>query len=485
MDILLICGIIGLVALALLVLLLAVGYVKAPPDKAYIISGLRKKNKILIGKAGFRIPFLERLDKVDLSLIPIDVKTASEVPTADYINIKVDANVNVKVGTTHEALSLAAVNFLNLKPSQISQIVREVLEGNLREIIGEMRLEEMVSNRLKFAEAVKANAEPDLAAMGLEIISFNVQNFIDANGVIENLGIDNVVRIQKNAAISRAQSERDIAIEKAKATMEANDAKAAAQEQIAERNAQLETKQAELKRSVDTQKAQANAAMEIEAENQRKLRDVASTNADIAKAERKAELKQKEIQLKEYELTAVVRKKADADKYAVEQAAEAQRITMQNKADADRYKAEREIEAETYATMKKAEAEAIAAIKQAEAMRAEADAKKYSALAEAEGIAAIGAAEAEAIQKKAEAQKLMGEASVLEMYLSVLPEIVKNAAAPLANVDKMTIYGDNGTTKVVGDVMTTTDQIMSGLSEATGFDIKSVLAGYLGAKVNQ
>jgi len=479
MDILLIYGIIGLVALALLVLLLAVGYVKAPPDKAFIISGLRKKNKILIGKAGFRIPFLERLDKVDLSLIPIDVKTASEVPTADYINIKIDANVNVKVSKSIEFLERAATNFLNLRPAQISVVVREVLEGNMREIVGQMRLEEMVSDRLKFAEMVKENAAPDLEAMGLEIVSFNVQNFVDANGVIENLGVDNVVRIQKNAAISRAQSERDIAIEKAKATMEANDAKAAAQEQIAERNAQLETKQAELKRSVDTQKAQANAAMEIEAENQRKLRDVASTNADIAKAERKAELKQKEIQLKEYELTAVVRKKADADKYAAEQAAEAQRITMQNKADADRYKAEREIEAETYATMKKAEAEAIAAIKQAEAMRAEADARKYSALAEAEGIAAIGAAEAEAIQKKAEAQKLMSNASIIEMTMSALPQIIASAATPLANVDKITLYGDGGNTKIIGDVMKSTNQVVEGIKEATGLDISKLINEYL------
>ena len=119
------------------------------------------------------------------------------MPTADYINIKVDAAVNVKISDTPDLLNLAAQNFLNRKVDYIASVAREVLEGNMREIVGKMELQEMVSDRQKFANLVKENAEPDLAAMGLDIVSFNVQNFVDDSAVIENLGVDNIVKIQK------------------------------------------------------------------------------------------------------------------------------------------------------------------------------------------------------------------------------------------------------------------------------------------------
>lgn len=442
------------------VILFFTGYVKAPSDRAFIISGLRKEPKILIGRAGVRIPFFERKDVLDLSLIPIDVKTSSEVPTADYINIRVDAAVNVKIGKERELLNRAAVNFLNLNTESIGRIAREVLEGNMREIVGQMKLEEMVSDRQKFAEMVKENAAPDLASMGLEIVSFNVQNFVDANGVIENLGVDNVVRIQKKAAISRAESERDITMAKSVAAKEANDAKVKAAEQIAESNAQLERKQAELKKEVDTQKARANAAMEIEAENQRQLKDVAATNADIAKAEREAELRQKEIELKEYELDALVRKQADADKYAAEKRAEADLIRRQKDAEAKAYEIEQ----------------------QAKAQKAKADADKYSAEMQAAGILAVGEAEAEAIRQKAEAQKQMEGASILEMYFNMLPKAIASAAAPLENVDKITLYGEGNSAKLAKDVMMTADQVISAVNETTGLDMSTIISSFMGAK---
>lgn len=203
---------IPLIVIVLLIVLLCVGYVKAPPDMAYIISGVKKKSKVVIGKASIRIPFFERLDKLNLRLIPIDVKTSNAVPTADYININVDATVNIKISNDPEKLRLAAENFLNKNTEYIAGVAREVLEGNVREIVGKMKLEEMVSDRQKFANLVKENAGPDLAAMGLDIISFNVQNFVDGNEVIENLGIDNIVKIKKSAAIARAESERDIKV---------------------------------------------------------------------------------------------------------------------------------------------------------------------------------------------------------------------------------------------------------------------------------
>lgn len=249
------------VVVVILVLFLATGYVKASPDTAFIISGLRKQPKVLIGKAGIKIPFLEKKDALNLQLIPIDVKTSSAVPTADYINIRVDAAVNVKISDDEQRLGLAAQNFLNQPTDYIKQVAREVPEGNMREIVGKMNLEEMVSDRQKFATLVKENSEPDLAAMGLDIVSFNVQNFVDENGVIENLGVDNIVKIQKNAAISRAESEKEIARAQAIAKKEANDAQVSSELEIANAIAKAQKEKAVVKAEADreSKEAQINA----------------------------------------------------------------------------------------------------------------------------------------------------------------------------------------------------------------------------------
>lgn len=250
---------IAVIAVVVIILaILASGYVKAPPDTAFIISGFQKGQRILIGKAGIKLPFFERLDKLSLKLVAIDVKTSDAVPTADYINIQVDAAVNIKVGDEPQKLQKASQNFLNRDSEYIAKVAREVLEGNMREIVGKMRLEEMVSDRQKFAELVKENAEPDLAAMGLDIISFNVQNFVDSNQVIENLGIDNIVKIKKSAAIARANSEKEIKIAQARANKEANDERVLAETEIAKKNNDLAIKSAELKKESDIKKAEAD-----------------------------------------------------------------------------------------------------------------------------------------------------------------------------------------------------------------------------------
>lgn len=464
------------------VVILASGYLKAPPDVAYVISGLRKKPRILVGQAGIKIPFFERVDKLALGAIQIDVKTSSSVPTAEYINVRVDSNVNVKVGQSDEMIKLACQNFLNMPRDEINRKVRDLLEGNVREIIGQMKLTDMVSDRKAFSEKVQENAVPDLARFGLELVSFNVQNFMDENGVIDNLGIDNVEQIRKKAAIAKSDAQREIAIAEAENAKTSNDAKVKAAEEIAARNNDLAIKQAQLQREADTQKAQAEAAKSIETENQKRLKNIAATNAEIAKAEREAELKQKEVELKEYELTALVRKQADAEKYAAEKAAEADLIRRQKEAEAKRYEQEQNAAADKYA-----------AEQNAEAMRVKADAEKYAAMAQAEGIAAVGKADAEAIQakalaeaeginRKAEAQQKMGEASVLEMYFDMLPQAVANAAAPLTKVDKIVQYGDGNSTKMIQDIMGITTQVMESMNES-GIDIKSLLAGYVGGKM--
>ncbi len=461
----------AVVAAVLILLIFLTGYVKASPDTAIIISGLRKNPKVLIGKAGIKIPFFERKDELNLQLIPIDVKTSNAVPTADYININVDATVNVKISDNEERLKLAAQNFLNKNAEYIGRVAREVLEGNVREIVGKMALEEMVSDRQKFAMLVKENAEPDLAAMGLDIISFNVQKFVDGNGVIENLGVDNIVKIQKNAAISRAESEKEIAKAQANAKREANDAEVNAESEIAKKKNELAIRRAELKREADIKQAEADAAYRIQEEQQRKTVEITTADANIAKQEKEIQLKQREAEVMEQALDAQVKKKAEAERFA-----------KQQQADAALYERQREAEARKFETEKEAEAMKAQAEAKRYTMEQEADGIRTKGLAEAEAIRAKAVAEAEGIEKKAEAMTKMGEAAVLEMYFKALPEVVKNAAEPLSSVDKITMYGEGNSAKLMKDVMGTVVQITDGLKESTGVDLQAVLSGFLAGK---
>ncbi|MGN0435272.1 MAG: SPFH domain-containing protein [Wujia sp.] len=472
--------IIGIVVAALVVIFFFIGYVKAPPDMAYIISGLRKKAKVVIGKASIRIPFFERLDKLNLRLIPIDVKTSNAVPTADYININVDATVNVKISNEPDRIVLAAENFLNKNTEYIATVAREVLEGNVREIVGKMRLEEMVSDRQKFANLVKENAEPDLAAMGLDIISFNVQNFVDGNEVIENLGIDNIVKIKKAAAIARAESERDIKVAQAEADKQSNDAAVAAQTEIAKKQNELAIKKSELQMDADTKKAMADAAYQIQQEEQRKTIEVTTANADIARQEREIELKQKEVAVKEQALEAEIKKKAEADKYAAQQKADAELYERQKDAEAKKFEAERQAEA------RKAQAEADRYAKEQEAAGIRAVGE-----AEATAISAKGLAEAEAMEKKAEAYAKYNKAAVAEMLIKVLPDIAAKIAEPLSAIDKVTIIGGdggsgNGVEQVASNVPVVMAKVFESMKEATGIDLAQIVnAESYDAKVNR
>ena len=479
LDFIPVSAIIAVVVIAAIVVFLAVGYVKAPPDMAFIVSGIKKKSKVVIGKATIRIPFFERLDKLNLRLIPIDVKTSNAVPTADYININVDATVNVKISNEPEKLRLAAENFLNKNTEYIASVAREVLEGNVREIVGKMKLEEMVSDRQKFANLVKENAEPDLAAMGLDIISFNVQNFVDGNEVIENLGIDNIVKIKKAAAIARAESERDIKVAQAAADKESNDAAVAAQTEIAKKQNELAIKRSELQQEADTKKAMADAAYEIQKEEQRKTIEITTANADIAKQEREIELKQKEVAVKEQALEAEVKKQAEADRYAAQQKADAALYERQKEAEAQQFEAQRQAEARKA----QAEAERYAREQEAEGIRAVGE-------AEAAAIQAKGIAEAEAMEKKAEAYAKYNKAAVAEMMIKVLPDVAAKIAEPLGQIDKITIIGgdggSNGVEQVAGNVPAVMAKLFESMKEATGIDLADIVkADTYDAKVNR
>ena len=445
---------------AALLLLVVVGYLKAPPDTAYIISGLGRK-RILIGKAGWRVPFFERVDKLSLRIMQVDVKTSEAVPTNEFINVTVDGVANVKISSDPELLKLAAEALLGKRPEELVGLVTQVLEGNMREIVGSVGLKEMVQDRQGVARKITENVVPDMRKLGLEVVNFNIQNFKDGAGTIENMGIDNVEQIRKNAQIAKANAQRDIAIATSQAQQEANAIKVQSEKMIAEQDAALAIQQAEMQVKADTKRAEADAAYSIQQETQRKTIEVTRVSADIARKEKEAELADREIAIKERQLDAEVRKQADAMKYKAEKEAEAELVRRQREADAKAYEA----------------------LKEAEARKAQAEAARFSMEQEAEGIRAKGLAEAEAIEKKAEAQKKMGEASVLEMYLNALPEVVKNAASPLAQTDRIVMYGDGNSTKLVKDVMSSASQVMDGVRESTGLDLSALLAGVVGGRM--
>ena len=482
--------IIGIAAAIVVIIILASGYVKAPPDKAYIISGIGKKARVVIGKASVKIPFFERLDKLDLSLMSVDVKTASAVPTADYINIMVDAAVNVKVSLSENGIELAQQNFLNKDRVYIIGVAREVLEGNMREIVGTMELRDMVSYRKKFADKVKENAAPDLAKMGLDVVSFNVQNFTDSQGVIDNLGIDNISKIQKDASIARANADRDVAVARAEADKQSNDAKVAASLEIAMKNNDLAIKQAELKKISDIKQAEADAAYKIQEEEQRKQIEITTANANIARQEKEVELETQKIAIQERRLDAEVKKQAEAKKFEQQQRADADLYTRQKEAEAKKYEDIQNAEAELAVKQKEAEAMYYMAEQEAKAQKAKAEAAKYAAEQEAEGIRAKGVAEAEAVRakalaeaegldKKAEAMQKMQEAAILQMYFEKLPDIAKAVAEPLTNIDSITMYGEGNTAKLVSDITSSTTQISNGLLDGMGISLKDLVGSVL------
>lgn len=459
-------------AVVFLIFLFFTSYVKAPSDKVFIITGGGKKPKYLNGQAGFKVPFIQRKDVLSLQMLSVDVKTTQTIPTLDYININVDSVAVIKIGNDPAHLSKAAENFLNKDTAYINTMVGSVLEGNLREIIGSMKLQEIMNDRKTFALKVQENADADMRNMGLEIVTFNIQNIDDgALGVIENLGIANTVAIRKSAEISKANAEKEIKVAQADANQAANEAEVKSKTSIAERETALALKRAELKAQADIEMAKAEAAGNIEAQKQRKSINAEEVNAEIAKAERETELRNKQVAVKEQELAASIKKQAEAEKYAAQQKAEADKIRRQNEADAKKYEQEKQAEAEKAV----ADAARYVAEQTAAAIRAKGE-------AEAAAIEAKGVAEAEATKKKAEAMKQYGQAAMVQMIIEKLPEMAKAIAEPMANIKNLNIYdassdkpGENGTMKVTGMVPSVMKQVFDITSDITGVDMGEIV----------
>ena len=475
-------------------------YKKAPPNVAMVITG-PTASRTVIGKGCFVIPILQRVDYMSLANIQADFTSRDEIPTKDAINILVDAVANVAISQEPELLKIASSKFLGCSTEQIRQTITPVLEGNIREIISTMTLKQLIQgDKKQFAEAVVENVAPNLRDMGLELTTFNIQNFKDRNGVIENLGIENTVAISKDAQKARAAAEAEVAVEKANAKKAAEDARIAAELAIAQKNNELAIQKAELQKVADVKRAEADAAYQIQQEEQRKTIEITTANANLARQEKEIELKEREVTIMERKLEAEVKKTAEAKKYAAQQVADAKLYETQKAAEAELFERQRqaeakqiEVEKQAQADLAKAQAEAKAKKALADALKAEGEAvaaaERAKGEAEAAAIKAKAEAEADGLLKKAEAMKQYGEAAMadmqmeaLKLYFEQLPAIAKAVGEGYQGVDKIVMLGaDSG--QLAGNIMNTTTQISEGLSQSIGVDLKTLMAGFLGGKL--
>jgi flotillin len=396
--------------------------------------------------------------------------------------------------------AIAASKFAGYTIGQIRDTVIPVLEGNIREIISQTRFEDLIrGDKKEFAEKIQENVTPNLADLGIDLTTFNIQNFSDKNGVIRDLGVDNIEKIRKDAQIAAAKAKAEVAVAQAQADKEANDAKVAAATEIAQRQTEFAIKKADLQKTADTAQAKADAAKAIEAENQRKAREIAEADANLARQEKAIELQEREVAIQERKLEAEVKKTAEAKKYAEQQAADAKAYAAQKAAEADLFERQRAAEAAKIEAEKKAEADlalanAQAAAKKAlaEAVQAEGEAiaaaEKAKGLAEAEAIRAKAEAEAKGMLEKAEAMKLYGDAAQKQMELDAvkvlyeqLPAIAEAIGNGYNGANIHLIGNDSG--QLAGNMMGNITQIIEGFKGATGIDPMSVLSGMLGSKL--
>jgi flotillin len=492
-------ALIAVVAAVFLVVVFKSFWKVAGTNEVLIVSGLGKV-KTKSGGGMFVLPILQKTQRMTLENIQVDFTSRNEIPTKDAIHVLVDAVANMAISQDPARQKVAASKFVGYNIEQIQNIVIPVLEGNIREIISQTNFEDLIRGDKKaFSELVMENVTPNLADLGIDLTTFNIQNFSDKNGVIRDLGIENIEKVKKEAQIAAARAKAEVAIEAAKADKAANDAKVEAATEIAKKQTAFAVEKAELQKLADTKQAEADAAKAIEAETPRRAQEIATANANLAKQEKEIELKEREVAIKERTLEAEIRKTAEAQKYAEQQKADAKLYAAQKSAEADLYERERRAEAAKVEAEKKAAAdlalataEAEAQKKLAEAIEAEGKARAAAAqaqgLAEAEAIRAKAEAEAKGMLEKAEALKQYGDAAKQQMELDAvkvlyeqLPAIAEAIGKGYQGANIHVIGNDAG--QLAGNMMSGITQIAEGFKGATGMDLNSIVGGMLGAKI--
>ena len=454
------------------------GFHKVGPNEALIVSGAGREPKVRVGGRMFVMPILHKPQVLSLEVMTLPVNTA-RVYTKAGVALSVDGVAQVKVGRAEEAIRTAAQQFLGKRPQDVESIALQTLEGHQRAILGTMTVEQIYQDRNAFAEQVREVASPDMANMGMEIVSFTIRDIQDEQGYLEALGVGRTAEVKRDASIAQAEANRDAAIRQAdadrdaairasQAQQESQAAKFAADTAIAESERDYSVEKAEYDQQVNARKAEAELAYELQAATTRQQIRQEELQIDVVERTKQIEIQAQEIQRRERELDATIRRPAEAERDRLETVAEGKKLQTRVDAEAERYRLETIAEGERARVLAEAEADA--------------DAIKLRGAAEAEAIRARGLAEAEAMAQKADAWKQYGQAALIEQLFATLPELANAVAQPLAKTERIVVIsaGGNsaegaGASKVTRDVTNTIAQLPELIQSLTGIDIVGTL----------
>src|SRR5881628_853933 len=457
MSIEIIFAIAGLMALTLILLMAMFArlYRKAGPHEALVVYGFRG-TRIIKGRGSVIFPMVENCRLLSLELMSFDVAPQQDLYTKQGVAVTVEAVAQIKVKSDPESIQIAAEQFLTKTPQEREGLIRLVMEGHLRGIIGQLTVEEIVKQPEMVGDRMRSTCADDMSKMGLEVISFTIKEVRDKNEYITNMGRPDVARIKRDAEVAAAEADRDIAIKRAEATRAAAVAKAQAdQERVAAETASL-AKQAEAQRDLDikkasylemTKKAQATADKAYEIETNVMQQQVVAESVRVQQVEREAQVKVQdaEIARRERELIATVLKQAEIERQRIETLANAERQRLITEAEG-----------------------------RASSIRAQGE-------AEAEIIFKKGEAEAKAMNVKAEAFQEYNQAAVFDKLITGLPEVVRALSEPLSKVEKVTIVstgnGDAaGAYKLTGDVTRIAAQVPALFEALSGMQMSDLLS---------
>jgi flotillin len=428
---------------------------KAGPHEALVVYGFRG-TRVIKGRGTVIFPMVENCRWLSLELMSFDVAPQQDLYTRQGVAVTVEAVAQIKVKSDPESILTAAEQFLTKSPQEREGLIRLVMEGHLRGIIGQLAVEEIVKQPEMVGERMRSTCADDMNKMGLEVISFTIKEVRDKNEYITNMGRPDVARIKRDADVAAAEAERDTTIKRAEATRDAAIKKAEADQQRvfaetlsqakqAEAQRDLEVKKANYTESVKKQQAQADKAYEIQTNiMQQQVRAEEVTVHQVEK-EHEVKVQDAEIQRRDRELTATVLKQAEFERKRIETLAEAERQRLITEAEG-----------------------------KASAIRAQGE-------AEAEIIFKKGEAEAKAMNVKAEAYQEFNQAAIVDKLISSMPEVVRALAAPLANVDKITVVstgnGDAaGLNKITGDMTKMAAQIPALFETLSGMPLQELFA---------
>jgi len=454
MEVVVIAGSVVL-AFILVMIVIARMYRKVGPNEALIKYGLGG-TEVYSGKGALIFPMVQTCRELSLELMSFDVAPQQNLYTKQGVAVTVEAVAQIKVKSDKESILTAAEQFLSKEPGQREGLIRLVMEGHLRGIIGQLTVEQIVKEPEMVGDRMRSTCADDMSKMGLEVISFTIKEVRDKNEYITNMGRPDVARIKRDAEVATAEADRDIAIKRAEATRAAAVAKAQAdQERVAAETASL-AKQAEAQRDLDikkatyleaSKKAQALADKSYEIETNVQQQRVIAESVRVQQVEREAQVKVQEAEIarRERELIATVLKQAEIERQRIQTLAEAERQRLI-------------MEAEGRASSIRAQGEA-----------------------EAEIIFKKGEAEAKAMNVKAEAYQEYNQAAVVDKLITGLPDVVRALSEPLSKVDKVTIVstgnGDAaGAYKLTGDVTKIAAQVPALFEALSGMQISDLLA---------